>query len=149
MHHGEAARMRERVHDLYDETDRMKRQMRKPWQYGTSEAELKQRYRTVIDEITELNVKLRRLAEQWEKERVERQRHQHQQRQARANADPSSWWNVLKIERSASIAEINAAWRSRARECHPDVGGSLQEMQMVNLARGQALNAKKGPASRS
>lgn len=145
----EARAARERVRVLYNSTDRLKWQMKKPWQHGKSDAELKREYRHVIDELTELNIKLRKYAE--ELKRYHRTWHERRDREesARPSEAGSMWWNVLKIERSASVAEINTAWRKRARECHPDVGGSLQEMQMVNLARDQALNAKKGPASRS
>lgn len=37
------------------------------------------------------------------------------------------WWTVLGVERSATREQIDAAYRARAKETHPDIGGSNEE----------------------
>lgn len=55
------------------------------------------------------------------------------------------WWDVLGIaldqvhtwshaNRGEAWRDISSAYKSKAREAHPDIGGSLQEMQTVNTA---------------
>jgi len=41
---------------------------------------------------------------------------------------------VLGLKRSATIDQIKAAYRSKARECHPDHGGSDEAMGRINEA---------------
>lgn len=50
-------------------------------------------------------------------------------------------WVVLGIAPTRDAAVINAAWREKAKVCHPDMpGGSHAAMAEVNTARDQALN---------
>lgn len=37
---------------------------------------------------------------------------------------PESWRNVLGVENGSSLAECEAAYRERAKSCHPDLGGN-------------------------
>lgn len=52
---------------------------------------------------------------------------------------PEQWWQVLGVPAQASIAEITAAYRAKARASHPDAGGSTAAMARVNAARDQAM----------
>jgi DnaJ-class molecular chaperone with C-terminal Zn finger domain len=52
---------------------------------------------------------------------------------------PPSHWEVLGVQPGAPAAEIQAAYRRRAREAHPDQGGSDAEMAAINSARDAAL----------
>jgi curved DNA-binding protein CbpA len=42
---------------------------------------------------------------------------------------------ILGVPRTASTPDIQLAYRRRAREAHPDIGGSNGEMTKLNLAR--------------
>jgi len=46
---------------------------------------------------------------------------------------------LLSVERTASAKEIRQAWREKARNAHPDVGGSHSAMQELNEALQRAL----------
>lgn len=51
---------------------------------------------------------------------------------------PEQWWQVLGVTESASKAEIEAAYRAKAKTTHPDmVGGSDAAMARLNAARDQ------------
>jgi DnaJ domain len=54
---------------------------------------------------------------------------------------PSTCWTILGIKPGASEADINAAYRARARGAHPDTGGSEAKMSELNRARDEALSA--------
>jgi hypothetical protein len=41
---------------------------------------------------------------------------------------------VLGISQNSTVEEIRIAWRNKARTCHPDVGGTVQDMQQLNEA---------------
>lgn len=52
----------------------------------------------------------------------------------------ADWWEVLKLPRTATRAEIEARFRELARERHPDKPtGSDHQMAELNRARDQAL----------
>ncbi len=52
-----------------------------------------------------------------------------------------TWWDILGIDcfDRHTPDSINAAYRRRAMECHPDRGGSSEAMSELNAAREQAL----------
>lgn len=52
------------------------------------------------------------------------------------------WYDVLGVAPDAPRAEIEAAWRAKARECHPDAGGDHETMAAVNAAYEQAKEAR-------
>jgi hypothetical protein len=53
-----------------------------------------------------------------------------------ATVDP---WVVLGVKQGASAAEIDAAYRDKAKTAHPDAGGSHDKMSALNTARAEAL----------
>lgn len=55
---------------------------------------------------------------------------------------PRSCWNVLGLRRGASAADINAAYRAKARDAHPDSGGTDAAMAELNRARAEALRGE-------
>lgn len=52
------------------------------------------------------------------------------------------WSDVLGVSRSATTAEINAAYRDKAKAAHSDAGGSDAAMSRLNVARDQALKER-------
>lgn len=50
-----------------------------------------------------------------------------------------SWWSILECSATSSKFEIEAAYKARLRQCHPDAGGSHEAMTKLNIARDQAL----------
>src|SRR5690348_11106779 len=44
------------------------------------------------------------------------------------------WYEVLRVSPTADLETIRRAYRKRATECHPDVGGDRREMANVNQA---------------
>lgn len=48
-------------------------------------------------------------------------------------------WSVLGLERGATSSEIATARKALARAAHPDTGGSVEAMQLVNAAADAAL----------
>ncbi len=46
----------------------------------------------------------------------------------------TDYYIVIGVLRNASLAEIKTAYRKRALECHPDCGGSHEEMLQINEA---------------
>ena len=52
---------------------------------------------------------------------------------------PEQWWQVLGVCASASVAEINAAFRRLAATAHPDAGGTDGAMARLNAARDEGL----------
>jgi hypothetical protein len=54
---------------------------------------------------------------------------------------------ILGLGPAASLDEIEAARRALAKRAHPDVGGSLDEMQRINAAADAARRTLGRPAS--
>jgi DnaJ-class molecular chaperone len=52
---------------------------------------------------------------------------------------PKSCWETLGVMEGASRDEINRAYRVKAKEAHPDNGGSNNAMAELNKARDEAL----------
>lgn len=52
---------------------------------------------------------------------------------------PPHWSETLGIGRDATKAQIETAYRARAKAAHPDAGGSADAMAALNAARDQAL----------
>jgi hypothetical protein len=50
-----------------------------------------------------------------------------------------SWWDVLGVSSQANLDEIKAAYRSLARQHHPDVGGDPAEFDRVTRAYKTAI----------
>jgi hypothetical protein len=57
---------------------------------------------------------------------------------------PPSWCKMLGVDRTASEAEIRAAFRELAKEAHPDTGGTHEAMTALARARDDALTAVCG-----
>jgi hypothetical protein len=53
-------------------------------------------------------------------------------------SNAESWWGVLGVEPNARIVEIEAAYRRRRCETHPDRGGDAAEFDAVQRAWEQA-----------
>lgn len=62
---------------------------------------------------------------------------------APGQADSQRWWKVLRVEPTATEAEIQAAYRARAKELHSDAGGNDTAMAELNVARDTALKVKR------
>jgi len=54
-----------------------------------------------------------------------------------------SWWSILGCAATSTAAEIDHAYKTQLRNCHPDVGGSHETMTKLNIARDQALSQFK------
>jgi hypothetical protein len=52
-----------------------------------------------------------------------------------------AWCEVLGVDRTATRAQIVAAYWGRAKAAHPDVGGSPEAMTALVRARDEALTA--------
>lgn len=48
---------------------------------------------------------------------------------------PEQWWQVLGLTEGATSEQIDRAWRQKAREAHPDRGGTDGAMARLNAAR--------------
>ncbi|HRN83247.1 MAG TPA: DnaJ domain-containing protein [Hyphomicrobium sp.] len=57
---------------------------------------------------------------------------------------PRSPFEILGVSPSASIADIERAFRAAARKAHPDAGGSTAAMAELNAARDAALRQARG-----
>ncbi|CAN7321819.1 J domain-containing protein [Variovorax sp. LjRoot84] len=51
----------------------------------------------------------------------------------------TEWRQVLGVKATATVAEVDAAYKRLASEHHPDKGGSTQKMTEINQARAAAL----------
>lgn len=54
---------------------------------------------------------------------------------------PRSPWRVLGVKPNATREEVEATYRAKAKEVHPDAGGSTAAMAELNQARDDALRA--------
>jgi len=53
------------------------------------------------------------------------------------------YYEALGVEKDANLAEIKKAYRRRSRECHPDKGGDVNDMILVNKAYETLSNPEK------
>lgn len=58
-----------------------------------------------------------------------------------AIASPASWSNLLGVPTDATPEEVDAAYRAKAKEMHPDKGGTDAQMADLNAAREAAKKA--------
>lgn len=75
-------------------------------------------------------------------------RYRHAVRRIRNDSDPGDHWRLLGLARGSSAASINEAKRRLAKHAHPDVGGTVEQMQRLNRAAAAALG-EVAPASPS
>lgn len=54
---------------------------------------------------------------------------------------PPEWWSVLGVERTAGDAQIDAAYRAKAKQRHPDAGGDDESFKLL----GEAYRRAKTP----
>lgn len=54
------------------------------------------------------------------------------------------WSQILEVSSTWDMPQIEAAYRKKARECHPDNGGSHDAMAEINAAVDEARKAKAG-----
>jgi hypothetical protein len=57
-------------------------------------------------------------------------------------APKTAWWEILGVDQNASLEEIQTAYRRKAKETHPDAGGSQEEFLRVQAAWEAARKAK-------
>jgi hypothetical protein len=55
---------------------------------------------------------------------------------------PKRWPEILGVSPAATAAEIERAFKAKARQAHPDAGGSTARMAELNAARDQALRER-------
>lgn len=53
-----------------------------------------------------------------------------------------SWWSILGVDASATIEEVEAAFKAKAKVAHPDLGGSNDAIRKLNIARDQARSQR-------
>jgi hypothetical protein len=46
----------------------------------------------------------------------------------------SIWWQVLGCSETATVDEIQAAYRAKVKQVHPDAGGSIDDFHQVQIA---------------
>lgn len=60
---------------------------------------------------------------------------------------PDDWRRVLGLDRekrTLTLVDVNEAFRAKARDCHPDQGGSTDAMARLNAARDAAIIEIRG-----
>ena len=85
-------------------------------------------------------------SQEWLNER-EQERQAYWEELQRHNARQVShnhWTLILRLPRSATVAEIRKRYRELAKVYHADAGGSDERMAKLNAARDLALADKKG-----
>lgn len=55
----------------------------------------------------------------------------------------SEWWAVLGVASTAATEEIEAAYRAKAKQFHPDAGGSAEDMARLNAARDEGRRSRR------
>ncbi|WP_338445921.1 J domain-containing protein [Pelagerythrobacter marensis] len=50
---------------------------------------------------------------------------------------PEQWWQVLGVKPDATLEQIDAAWRAKMAEAHPDRGGCEEVAKRLNWARAE------------
>ena len=73
-------------------------------------------------------------------------RRHERRRTGPARPDPFA---VLGLGRQATVEQVESARKAFARSLHPDVGGSVIEMQRINAAADEAVRLASTAASRS
>lgn len=58
----------------------------------------------------------------------------------------SNWWDVLGVARQADLDFIESVYRTAMKKAHPDLGGSHEQAQRLNVAIEQARIEKRGAA---
>lgn len=58
-----------------------------------------------------------------------------------ASSAGDAWWEVLGVPPTATIAEIDAAYRRLAKQTHPDAGGSAGQFSRIAAAHHDARTA--------
>jgi DnaJ-domain-containing protein 1 len=64
-------------------------------------------------------------------------------------AGPSTWWQIIGVDRDSSLEEVEKHYRAQMRKAHPDSGGGSHELaQKLNHAIVEARRekAKEGAA---
>lgn len=61
-----------------------------------------------------------------------------------APAGRRAWNEILGVPEFAGVAQITEAYREKAKRCHPDAGGTAQQMQELNEARDAGLKHARG-----
>lgn len=54
-----------------------------------------------------------------------------------------AWWEVLGVSQHATVDQINAAWREKAKQAHSDLGGSDARMSEINVARDTGIKSRE------
>lgn len=72
--------------------------------------------------------------------RIQRMMNEIAKRTAQQHAP---WWcDVLGVSPTATSAQINTAYKTKAKRAHPDRGGSEDAMKRLNIAKDAALKAR-------
>lgn len=59
------------------------------------------------------------------------------------NAGGTPWWEILGVQSDATVEEIRSAWRSKAKQTHPDTeGGSDMAFHAAQTALRMGLQAR-------
>lgn len=59
----------------------------------------------------------------------------------KALSAPVPWWELLGVNQDSPREAIEAAYKSKAKAAHPDLGGSHEAMAALNAARAEGLAA--------